>query len=386
MPGPSRSRLVALSAPSRRLLAEAIVGGWGKDALLPLDPALPEAERARILHAARLGAQRSPDGETEIGREVAVGTQLVVPTAGSTGQPKLVELSRSTLEAAASASNRRLDAGPDDGWLCCLPLSHIAGLGIVVRTLVSGSELIVHDAFDPHEVASCDAAFTSVVPTMLVRLLDAGVDLARFKAILVGGAHVPPGLLERARACGAHVVTTYGMTESCGGVIYDGFPLEGVSVELEDDGRIRLAGATLMTGYLGDPVATESVLRDGWFRTSDSGELDSRGALQVVGRIDDVIITGGENVYPTEVEGLLETHEAVAEALVTSLPDDRWGERVVAFVILRSPAGEDELKDHVASRAARHKVPKEISFVDDLPRLPSGKLRRARAVAKEDEV
>jgi O-succinylbenzoic acid--CoA ligase len=310
------------------------------------------------------------------------GTKLVLATAGSTAEPKLVELSLSALEAAARLSNARLHATATDPWLCCLPLSHIAGIGIVVRTVMAGSELIVHERFDAAEVARSEAAFISLVPTMLVRLLDAKADLSGFKAVLLGGAHVSASLLKRAGDAGATVITTYGMTETCGGVVYDGSPLDGVKVDVNPDGAIKLGGPTLMSGYLGREDLTSEVLQDGWFLTSDLGRL-SRGRLEIRGRLDDVIITGGENVQPAEVEAALEEHEDVAQALVTGTADDEWGERVVAFVVSRAKIGPEDLEEFLRSRLAPHKIPKDFHFVADLPLLPSGKVNRSREVLEE---
>jgi O-succinylbenzoic acid--CoA ligase len=234
--------------------------------------------------------------------------------------------------------------------------------------------LDVREGFDLHEFPTEGVAFTSLVPTMLVRLLDARVDLSGFKAILLGGARITDDLLRRAAEAGATVVTTYGMTETCGGVVYDGIPLEGVSFELSTAGTVRLSGPTLMTRYRGQ--AEETSVNGGWFETNDRGRVGEDGRLEVVGRIDDVIVTGGENVDPAEVEAVLERHPAVREALVTGEPSDEWGERVVAQVVAGDSLDVDELKRFVSERLAAHKVPKEFSVVGDLPRLPSGKVKR----------
>ncbi|MEA2499417.1 MAG: o-succinylbenzoate---CoA ligase [Actinomycetota bacterium] len=359
-------RTTVLRAATRAALADAISRALERgEAVLPIDPSLSEADAERI----------SAAGD-EVVRE---DTALVLPTAGSTGEPKLVELSRAALEAAATTSLERLGAGPQDRWLCCLPLHHIAGVGILTRSLVSGTEPEIHEVFDPAQVARSEAAFVSVVPTMLVRLLDAEIDLSRFKAVLLGGARISPALLQRAAEKGANVVTTYGMTETCGGVVYDGVPLDGVLVELSAERTIRLGGPTLMSGYLGRPDATRAVLRDGWFETSDVGAVVD-GRLEVIGRSDDVIITGGENVQPTEIESVLETHEDVVEALVVGREDDEWGERVVALLVTRGSVTPGELREFLDGRLAPHKVPKDLLFVHELPHLPSGKVRRPRPV------
>jgi len=224
-----------------------------------------------------------------------------------------------------------------------------------------------------------DAAMTSIVPTMLVRLLDADVDLSRYRAILVGGAHVSPELRARATHAGARAIETYGLTESCGGVVYDGSPLPGIEVRI-DDGGIELRGPTLMVGYRFDEEATRAAFtEDGWLRPGDAGELDADGRLHVVGRIDDLINSGGERVWPEEVEAALRSHAKVAEVGVGARPDREWGERVVAWVVPRDasdPPTLEELRDHAAETLPRHKAPREVVVVGELPRTSGGKLRR----------
>jgi O-succinylbenzoic acid--CoA ligase len=243
-----------------------------------------------------------------------------------------------------------------------------------------GAQVRVHPRFDPAAVsAEPDVAFVSVVPTMLVRLLDAGVDLARFRTILVGGAHLPDDLRSRAEAAGARIVETYGLTESCGGVVYEGRPLSGLDVRILD-GEVQLRGSTLMRGYRFDTDATRRAFAPGgWLRTGDAGEMDAAGRLRVLGRTDGVIRTGGEKVWPQEVETALRDHPKVAAIAVGSRPDLEWGERVVAFVVPRDPADPPTLEDLRAlatGRLPRHKAPRELVLVRELPRTGSGKIRR----------
>jgi O-succinylbenzoic acid--CoA ligase len=257
----------------------------------------------------------------------------------------------------------------------------VAGVLVLLRGVLLGAPVAVHRSFDPALVqAEAAAAFISVVPTMLGRLLDAGVNLARFRAILVGGAHLTPGLRARAEAAGAHVIETYGLTETCGGVVYDGLPLPSVEMRVNEDGGIELRGPMLMLGYRFEPEETKRAFTDdGWLRPGDAGEIDAEGHLHVVGRIDDLINSGGEKVWPQEVESALREHPSVAEVGVGGRLDAEWGQRVVAFVVpvdAARPPTLDELRDFAAVRIGRHKAPRELVLVDELPHSFSGKLRR----------
>jgi O-succinylbenzoic acid--CoA ligase len=213
---------------------------------------------------------------------------------------------------------------------------------------------------------------------MLERLLEHGADLSRWRWILLGGAAVRPDLLEAARDAGANVVRTYGMTETCGGVVYDGEPLPGVDVRVGDDGGVRLRTPTVMEGYRRDEAATAAAFEDGWFVTGDLGEWDGR-RLRLAGRRDEIVVTGGENVSPEEVEALLASHPAVAEVAVAGRDDPKWGQRVVAYVV-PVPGNTptlDQLRAHVKAQAPPYKAPRELVLVTSLPRLPTGKVARA---------
>jgi o-succinylbenzoate---CoA ligase len=276
-----------------------------------------------------------------------------------------------------------LEASPQDRWLCCLPLAHVGGLLVLLRSVLLGAPVTVHRRFDPEAVAAeADSAFVSLVPTTLVRLLDAHADLSHFRAILVGGAAVPAWLADRARAEGANVIETYGLTESCGGVVYDGRPLPGTEVRIDGDGGIQLRGPTVMRGYLDDAEATTRAFTDGgWLRAGDAGWIDGEGRLRVAGRLDDLINTGGEKVWPAEVEAVLQGHPGVAEVAIVGRPDPEWGQRVVAYVVPSDPTAPpslEALRDHVALSLPRHSAPRQLVLVPEgLPRTPSGKVRRA---------
>ncbi len=264
---------------------------------------------------------------------------VVVRTSGSTGAPKDVVLSAAALTASARATLARL-GGPGQ-WLLALPATNVAGLQVLVRSLLAGTEPVL--AGDDLAGAARDAglgtgrerAYTALVPTQLHRLDRAGdmAALARFDAVLLGGAPAPPALLERARGAGVRVVTTYGTSETCGGCVYDGVALDGVAVRVDGDGAVQVAGPVLFDGYAGDPEATAAVLRDGWFRTGDLGRLDHDGRLEVLGRAEDVVHSGGVSVHLAAVERVVRSHPGVVDAAVTALDDDEWGSRVVAVVV-----------------------------------------------------
>ena len=265
-------------------------------AILPLDPALPRARLAALLDAFAPSAVETAQGPERYvragpGRAPAPGVgpdaALVVATSGSTGPPKGTELTAAALLASARASLRRVGAAPGERWLCCLPVFHIAGIGVLVRSLLAGADPVITGRLEPGVLAASGCAHVSVVPTQLRRMLDAGDDLTAAKTILLGGAAAPAGLLDAARAAGGRVVTTYGMSETSGGCVYDGMPLDDVSVDIGPGGRIRIAGPVLFSGYRLRPDLTAQA-RDGrWFVTSDIGSIGPSGELLVRGRADD---------------------------------------------------------------------------------------------------
>ena len=393
-PGISEHDLVAVTLPPGPGWLDLVRDVWAAGAaVLPIDPRLPRTEAGELLRLARPTVLISDPAGEPTGRrlEDGVPTQpavaLVVHTSGTAGTPKLVQFERRAIDAAVAASAFALWATPRDRWICCLPLAHVGGMLVLLRGVLLDAPVSVHPVFDPRLVGAEDnASFISVVPTMLGRLLDAGIDLTRFRGMLVGGAHLSADLRERADRVGAPVIETYGLTESCGGVVYDGLPLPGVEMRINANGGIELRGPMFMLGYRFDESATSAAFtEDGWLRPGDAGEIDAEGRLHVVGRIDDLINTGGEKVWPHEVEVALREHPKVAEVGVGGRQDPEWGQRVVAFVVPADPAdppGLDELRAFAAARIARHKVPRELVLVDKLPRTFSGKLRRA-ALARE---
>lgn len=350
-------------------------------AILPLSPELPSERVRALLETLRPTALVTPNGTTPVtdGVPVADETAVVIATSGSTGEPKGVALTGNALVHSARATLTRLRARPGDRWLACLPTSHIAGVQVLVRSIAAGVPPVMHERFDVEAVRASDAAFVAVVPTMLGRLLDAGVDVSRFRAVLLGGAAPSPRLLDRARSAGAGVVTTYGMTETCGGCVYDGRQLRGVEVDLDGDGRIRLAGPVLFSGYRLRPDLTAEAMDGRWLVTRDLGAWDD-GRLRVLGRVDDVIITGGRNVVPEKIATLLAGHPKVRDAVVVGRPDPEWGQRVTAVVVPSdryAPPTLDELRAYVRPHAPSYAAPRELDVVETIPLLPSGKPDRA---------
>ena len=327
--------------------------------------------------ARRRGWRRRWRGEGPRGPHVhdLDATAIVVHTSGTTSVPKPVELTYGNWLWSALGSAVALGLDPGERWLCTLPLSHVGGLSILLRSAIYATTAVVHDGFDARAAAGAlragDATLVSVVPTMLARLLDAGLrDPPALRAALVGGGPIAPALLERAHQAGVRTVTTYGLTEACSQVTTGGPALFCTRLRIGDGGEILVAGPT---------VAPGAAASDGWLHTGDLGSLHGADdSLVVTGRAADTIVTGGENVAPAEVEAVLATHPAVADVAVHGVADADWGERIVATIV-RIPgatATADELAGYCRVRMARYKVPKEFRFSLDLPRTQSGKLLR----------
>ncbi len=329
-------------------------------AVLPVDGRLPDHEQRLRSHRGELPY---PDVAT------------VMFTSGTTAVPKPVYLTLGNWAANAVGSALALGLDLCERWLCVMPLAHVGGLSILLRSTLYGTTVILHERFESGAVLEelmdpgRRITLVSLVPTMLARLLDAGLERPpALRWALLGGGPIAPALLDRARDAGVPVAPTYGMTEGCSQIVTFGLPLWGVDLRL-DDGEIVVRGPSF---------AANTLAADGGLRTGDLGELDAQGRLAVVGRRADTIVSGGENVAPAEVEAVLLAHPALADAGVFARPDPEWGERVVAQVVLRDgrTATPAELQQFAAERLARFKVPKEISFTDRLPRTTSGKLLR----------
>jgi O-succinylbenzoic acid--CoA ligase len=317
---------------------------------------------------------------------------LVVATSGTTGTPKGAMLSAAALRASGTATHDRL-GGPGT-WLLALPAHHIAGMQVLLRSVLAGTEPVILDVstgFDPHGLPAAVASmpgrrYTSLVPTQLVKALEvpAAVEaLAAMDAVLLGGAAAPIPLRERAAAAGITLVRTYGMSESAGGCVYDGVPLDGALVRV-DSGRVVLGGSTIALGYRGLPEHP-AFAEPGWFRTDDAGIVDD-GVLSIQGRLDEAISTGGLTVVPQVVEAALATHPAIRECAVVGLPDDRLGQRVVVAVVATSPVTLAELREHAMSTVDPTAAPRELYLVDALPVRGPGKLDRAGLRARLAEL
>jgi o-succinylbenzoate---CoA ligase len=354
-------------------------------AVVPIDPRLGDAERDQRLAGAEvvlgepLAAPAGPPGKatgvmpTLFGGDPPVA---VMHTSGTTSAPKPVVLTHENFLASALGSAAALGLDPAERWLCPMPLTHVGGLSIPIRSAIYATTAVLHGRFHAEAVLTelmdpgRRITVVSLVPTMLARLLDFGLaHPPTLRWALLGGGSIAPALLERAAAAAVPVAPTYGMTEACSQIATFGWPLPGVDLRIAGDGELLVRGPIVSTGALAE---------DRWLHTGDLGRFDVRGRLEIIGRKADTIITGGENVAPAEVEAVLLEHPAVADAAVHARPDPEWGEAVVATIVLRdgARADPDELRTHCAGRLAAFKVPKAVRFADSLPRTPSGKLQR----------
>ncbi len=355
-----------------------MLNGTGS-ALLPV-PADDDRERELLTTALRVGA--------DIADDIAV----VVPTSGTTGVPKGAMLTAAALIASATATHDRL--GGPGRWLLALPAFHIAGLQVLVRSTLAGTtpvEVDISQGFDVTELTAAVSAlgsgrrYTALVATQLAKALTdpaATAALAGLDAVLIGGGPMPAPVADAAAAAGIPVIRTYGMSETAGGCVYDGVPLDEVQVRTDGDTRILLGGPTLATGYR-NPPTDDPFAEAGWFRTDDAGAVDGSGVLTVHGRLDEAISTGGLTVLPQLVEAALITHPAVAECAAFGRPDDRLGQRVVAAIVLAGPHRPtlSELRAHVGQTLDPTAAPRELHVVEHLPRRGIGKVDR-RALAR----
>ncbi len=353
----------------------AVRGAYAGPVQRPVTPPGPGSTTEEVVRAAR----RALDG-----------AGVVLTTSGSTGHPKSVALSATALRASAEATAQRV--GGHGHWLLALPPDHVAGWQVVARSVVAGT--VPARAEGPFTVEGFVAAadrlapdgprLVSLVPTQLLRLIEdprGTAALSGFSAVLVGGAALPAPLGQRAEAAGVRLHRTYGMTETSGGCVYDGTPLDGVGVRLEE-GRVHLGGPVLADGYVGDPALTaDRFTSDGagrrWFRTDDVGELSGDGTLRLLGRADDMINTGGFKVAPRPLEDALGRLPGVREVLVLGVPDPEWGERVAAVLVGEQSAHDlrdvGAVRDRLRDTLPAHALPRQVVWLTALPMLASGK-------------
>jgi O-succinylbenzoic acid--CoA ligase len=364
------ARLIALDMPASKTFVELVQRVWSNgDAVLPIDQRLPQHGKKLLLDAmgpseiinASFDSSALPDG-----RPTQDGEALVIVSSGSTGSPKGIIHTHSSILAGAQASASRLQLNASDHWLVCIPVSHVGGFSVISRAMHTGAALSLHPNFDVtavRQAAENGATHTSLVATALSR-----IDTSLFKTILLGGSSAPANLPN-------NVITTYGMTETGGGVVYNGEPLSNVEIKIEE-GEIYLRCPMLTCGYRNEQTLS---LKDGWYATGDMGEINN-GKLSVHGRKTDMIITGGENVWPSAVEASLSSHPMIDQVVVRGTPDTNWGQRVVAYVVLNGSLNSSEesllsdLREHVKHTLPAFCAPQQVIVLNQIPRTSLGKV------------
>ena len=364
-PARDMPKLTALNLPGSPDFVHALQSVWERgDAVFPLDRRLPAAAQRSMLQGFGVATVISEDGETALsdGEPIEPGDALVIATSGSSGPPKAAVLTHAAVEASAQATSERLQVTDNDHWLACLPLAHVGGLSVITRSLITGTTLTVIDGFDADVVSASEATLVSLVATALQR-----IDPSLFRAIVLGGARPP---VDRP----PHCIATYGLTETGSGVVYNGKPLNSVEIEIRD-GEVHVRGPMLLRCYRD---GTSPLTSDGWLPTGDLGFLRDDGSLHVEGRRGDVINTGGEKVWPDDVERQLIQHPDIHDVAVTGLPDNEWGQIVAAFVVSARPnLSLDEIRAHCRAQLPGYALPKRLELVEAIPRTALGKVRRS---------
>ncbi len=361
-------RLIALDLPAGPEFVAAVAGAWDAgDAVFPVDRRLPARARRELLDAVRPTHVCTSDGVTALGDGLPAesGDAVVIATSGTTGAPRAAVLTMEALAASTAMTAVALRITASDRWLLCLPPAHIGGFGVVAKALLGKLPIDALEGFDARAVEAAGragATLVSLVPAVLGRL-DASV----FRVILLGGSAMPD---ERP----PNSIATYGMTETAGGVVYDGRPLDGVDLRIGDDGEVFVSSPTLLRGYRHGPAQFTD---DGFLATGDLGSMED-GALRIEGRMDEVIITGGQKVWPQRVEAVLAAHPDVTDVRVVGRPDPTWGNIVVAEVVSVSPPSLDELRGLVEEELPSYMAPRAMTLVGAVPRTALGKIRRDR--------
>ena len=365
------ARLVALDMPASQMFVEQVQRAWSNgDAVLPIDQRLPPAGKKLLLDAmapSEVIDASATSSSLPNGRPLQEGDALVIASSGSTGSPKGIIHTHSSLLAGAQASASRLQLTADDHWLVCIPVSHVGGFSVITRALHTGAALTLHPSFDAtaiQEASTHGVTHTSLVATALSR-----IDTSLFRTILLGGSSAPNNLP-------SNVITTYGMTETGGGVVYNGMPLDNVEAKIVE-GEIHLRCPMLMRAYRDNQAI---IPNDGWYSTGDMGAINDSGAISVYGRKTDMIITGGENVWPSVVENSLTSHSVVKEVVVRGASDATWGQRVVAYVVLNDSLDASDatllsnLREHVKQTLPAFCAPQQVIVLTQIPRTSLGKV------------
>ena len=365
------ARLVALDMPASQLFVDQVQRAWSNgDAVLPIDQRLPPTGKKLLLDAmapSEVIDASATSSSLPNGRPLQEGDALVIASSGSTGSPKGIIHTHSSLLAGAQASASRLQLTADDHWLVCIPVSHVGGFSVITRALHTGAALTLHPSFDARAVQ--EASTHGVTHTSLVATALSRIDTSLFRTILLGGSSAPKNLP-------SNVITTYGMTETGGGVVYNGMPLDNVEAKIVE-GEIHLRCPMLMRAYRDDQVI---IPNDGWYSTGDMGAINDSDAISVYGRKTDMIITGGENVWPSVVENCLASHPTVDEVVVRGTPDTTWGQRVVAYVVLNDSLDASDatllsnLREYVKQNLPAFYAPQQVIVLSQIPRTSLGKV------------
>lgn len=365
------NELVCLDMANSQLFVDRLSRAWDNDdAIFPLDQRLPLAARQRILNVVKPTIMATIDGDTRVdGIPVEPGDAVVVATSGTSGVAKAAVLTMSAVEASARATTERLNVSLRDTWLACLPPSHVGGLSVITRSLIMGTSLIPVPSFSPdsyEEAAKSGATLVSLVSTALQR-----IDPSLFRTIVLGGSR-------QASQLPANCVTTYGLTETGSGVVYNGKALRGVELEIRDS-IVYIKAPMLLRAYRDGSVPLDS---NGWFCTGDRGSISDDGVLQIEGRDSDLIISGGENIWPENVEDALRDFPDVTDLCVAGVPDPEWGHAVHVWLVTTSTdtPSLDAVRAHVKQTLPAHCAPRQLHIVSEIPRTALGKPQRSLLV------